>query len=89
MGTPLAAAAIFIPATLVAHRSATQAGAEAFEKGCGGGCHASEREVSRRIPKRPEAERRAWIEAFMALHPCKCDDLKPAIVDYLLERSRP
>ena len=37
----------------------------------------------------PKPSARAWIEAFMALHPCKCDDLKPAIVDYLLERSRP
>jgi hypothetical protein len=69
--------------------SNAQTPAEAFSTGCGGGCHSSERAVLRSIAKVPEPERRAWIEKFMTLHPCKRDDLKPLIVDYLLERSRP
>ena len=35
-----------------------------------------------------DAERRAWIESFLARHPCHCDDMKPAILDHLTERSR-
>jgi hypothetical protein len=64
-----------------------QTPAEAYKKGCGG-CHQSEGRVLRPIPKASEPERRAWIEKFMTQHPCERDDLKPLIVDYLLERSR-
>jgi hypothetical protein len=45
--------------------------------------------ILRRIPKASQADRRAWIERFMTQHPCERDELKPLIVDYLLERSRP
>ena len=65
-----------------------QTPAEAFRRGCAA-CHTSERPILRRIPKAPEFDRRAWIERFMTQHPCERDDLKPQIVDYLLERSRP
>ena len=65
--------------------SNAQTPAEAYSKGCGG-CHSSEK-VLRRIPKASDAERRAWIEKFMTQHPCERDDLKPLIVDYLLEKS--
>ena len=65
--------------------STAQTLAEAYSKGCGG-CHSSER-VLRRIPKTSEPERRAWIETFMSQHPCERDDLKPLIVNYLLEKS--
>jgi hypothetical protein len=40
------------------------------------------------LRKEPETGRRAWLETFMSTHPCACDELKPVIVDYLLERSR-
>jgi hypothetical protein len=60
--------------------------AEAYAKGCGG-CHTSERAALRKITRVPIAERRAWIEAFMAQHPCERDSLKPLIVEYLLERT--
>jgi hypothetical protein len=63
-------------------------GAEAYERGCGGGCHRSEARVIRAIPRGSDEERRAWIAAFMDRHPCHCDDAKPAILDYLVERSR-
>jgi len=65
-----------------------QTPAEAFRRGCAG-CHTSERPILRRIPKAAEAQRSAWIERFMTQHPCERDDLKPLIVHYLLERSRP
>lgn len=58
---------------------------EAYRKGCAG-CHSTERDL-RKIPRTPASERRAWIEAFMARHPCERDDLKPLIVQYLLSRS--
>ena len=60
--------------------------AEAYAKGCGG-CHTSERTALRKITRVPIAERRAWIEAFMAQHPCERDSLKPLIVEYLLQRT--
>jgi hypothetical protein len=60
--------------------------AQAYAEGCGG-CHTSERAVLRKIPRVPTAERRAWIEAFMANHPCERDSLKPLIVEYLLEKT--
>ena len=66
--------------------STAQTPAEAYSKGCAG-CHSSERTVLRRIPNVPEPERRAWIESFMTQHPCERDDLKPLIVNYLLEKS--
>jgi hypothetical protein len=65
-----------------------QTPAEAYQRGCAN-CHRSENTVLRHIPKRDEAARRAWIEAFMAQHPCERDDLKELIVTYLLDRSRP
>ncbi len=68
--------------------SAAQTPSEAYQKGCAN-CHRSESAVLRRIPGRDDAGRRAWIEAFMAQHPCERDDLKELIVEYLLERSRP
>jgi hypothetical protein len=61
--------------------------AEAYQRGCAE-CHRRESSVLRAIPSRPEAERRAWIERFMAQHPCACDEARPLIVDYLLERTR-
>ncbi len=61
--------------------------AEAYADGCGG-CHPRERTVLRAIPAGSEAERRAWIENFMRQHPCEHDDLKPKIIDYLLEKTR-
>jgi len=61
--------------------------AEAYASGCGG-CHSGERKVLRAIPRLAEAERRAWIEDFMSKHPCEHDSLKPAIVDYLLQKTR-
>ena len=63
-----------------------QTPAEAYVRGCGG-CHSSDRKVLRAISRVPAAERRAWIEAFMALHPCEHDKVKPLIVEYLLERT--
>jgi hypothetical protein len=61
--------------------------AESYKKGCGG-CHLSERTVLRKIPRKPYAERRLWIEAFIAQHPCECDPVKPKIIEYLLEKTR-
>jgi hypothetical protein len=61
--------------------------AEAYAKGCGGGCHQSERPVMRKFARFAQTERRAAIESFMAQHPCKCDELKPLIVEYLLQRT--
>ncbi|HRJ69415.1 MAG TPA: hypothetical protein PK812_07380 [Beijerinckiaceae bacterium] len=61
--------------------------AQAYARGCGS-CHRSERGVVRAIPKRPDAERRAWIETFMADHPCEFDAGKAKILDYLVEKSR-
>jgi mono/diheme cytochrome c family protein len=84
----LFAAAHATAALIEASGANAQVPAEAFRRGCAG-CHTSERPILRRIPKAPEAERRAWIEKFMTQHPCERDDLKPLIVDYLLERSRP
>jgi hypothetical protein len=62
-------------------------GAAAFKRGCGG-CHSSEASVVRRIPRGDDATRRAWLQKFMALHPCECDEVKPEILDYLVEQSR-
>jgi mono/diheme cytochrome c family protein len=70
-----------------AETAASATGADAFARGCGG-CHKSESAVLRRIPRGDDQGRRAWLQKFMALHPCECDDLKPAILDYLVERSR-
>jgi cytochrome c553 len=81
------AMAVLVFALVGAGTSAAQTPAEAYEKGCAA-CHRSESAVIRRIPRHDDAARRAWIEAFMAQHPCERDDLKPSIVEYLLERSR-
>jgi len=67
--------------------SIAQTPAAAYNAGCAS-CHSSERAVLRAIPRVPDTERRAWIEKFMTQHPCERDDLKPLILDYLLERSR-
>jgi hypothetical protein len=86
--TPLAVAAAVAALAAYSGPLIAQTPADAFAKGCGG-CHTSERTVLRRLPKSPEPERRAWIEKFMTQHPCERDDLKPLIVNYLLERSGP
>lgn len=83
-GVALAIAAVFAIAPPVAG----QTPAEAYKRGCAS-CHASEGRVLRAIPKGDDARRRAWLEAFMAQHPCERDDLKALIVQYLVERSRP
>jgi hypothetical protein len=62
-------------------------GADAFKRGCGG-CHSAESAVVRRIPRGDDPTRRAWLQKFMALHPCECDEVKPDILDYLVEQSR-
>jgi hypothetical protein len=67
--------------------AAAQTPADAYRRGCAG-CHDSENPILRRMRARPEPQRRAFIEAFMAQHPCERDDLKPLIVDHLLERAR-
>lgn len=64
-----------------------QTGAEAFILGCGGGCHSTDRKVIKSIPKGHEKMRQQWLINFMAQHPCNRDDLKPLILDYLLERT--
>lgn len=87
IGAALLAAPILVLLAFISDRLAAQTPAEAFKRGCGGGCHASDAAIVRRIRKEPEVERRAWIESFMTLHPCASDDLKPVIVEYLLERS--
>jgi cytochrome c553 len=66
--------------------SLAQTAAEAYARGCGG-CHESELTLLRRLRKVPEAERKAWLERFFAQHPCERDDLKPLILDYLLQRT--
>jgi hypothetical protein len=60
---------------------------ESYLRGCGG-CHTRESAVLRKIPRKSEPDRRAWIEQFMAAHPCECDPVKPKIVDYLISRTR-
>lgn len=84
----IACLALLAFAAPAAAQTATPTGAEAYERGCGGGCHRSEARVIRAIPRGSDAERRTWIAAFMDRHPCHCDDAKPAILDYLVERSR-
>jgi hypothetical protein len=67
--------------------SAAETAADAYKKGCAG-CHTSETTVLRRIPRGDDDGRRAWLITFMAQHPCERDDLKPLILDYLVDRSR-
>jgi hypothetical protein len=67
--------------------SAAETAAEAYKKGCAG-CHTSETTVLRRIPRGDDNGRRAWLQTFMTQHPCERDDLKPLILDYLVDRSR-
>ena len=67
--------------------SAAETAADAYKKGCAG-CHASENAVLRRIPPGDDESRRVWLQQFMAQHPCERDDLKPLILDYLVDRSR-
>jgi hypothetical protein len=88
MRATLVVAVIAVAALIAGPGAQAQTPAEAFRRGCAG-CHTSERPILRRIPKAAEAERRSWIEKFMTQHPCERDDLKPLIVDYLIERSRP
>lgn len=59
-------------------------GAEAPERGCGGGCHPFDAPV----PRLPEAERRTRIAALMERHPGHRAVAKPAVPDYLAERGR-
>lgn len=79
----LAAGALALGATT----ALAQAPAEAYAKGCAS-CHRSERSVLRAIPAGDEAQRKAWIEKFLARHPNDRHDLTPLIVDYLLQRTR-
>jgi hypothetical protein len=74
-------------ASATASPAAAQTPAEAYANGCGGGCHQSERPVLRKFARLPQPERRAAIESFMAQHPSKSDELKPLIVEYLLQRA--
>ncbi len=71
----------------VASPLAAQTPIEAYAKDCGG-CHTSERRVLRKIPSGNDAIRSDWIGKFMAQHPCERDDLKPLIVEYLLQKTR-
>lgn len=75
-------------AALAWHATGTsaQTAAEAYARGCGG-CHESELKLLTRLRKVPDAERRAWLEKFFTQHPCERDDLKPLILDYLLQRT--
>jgi len=84
----IAGLALLAFAAPAAAQAPALAGAEAYERGCGGGCPRSEARVIRAIPRGSDAERRAWIAAFMDRQPCHCDDAKPAILEYLVERSR-
>lgn len=68
--------------------SSAQTGSDAFQLGCGGGCHSSDRKVLKAMPKGNEAKRRQWITRFIEQHPLKRDDLKAAIVNYLVERTQ-
>lgn len=79
---------IVIAALALAAPAGAETGAQAYERGCGGGCHRSEARVLRAIPRLPDAERRAWIAAFMDRHPNNADDAREAIIAYLTERSR-
>lgn len=71
----------------VPHPSPDLTPAEAYAEGCGG-CHTRERDVLNAIPRKTEAERRTWIEHFMASHPCEHDVLKPKIIEYLIGKTR-
>jgi hypothetical protein len=59
---------------------------QAYLAGCAG-CHDSERAVLRKIPRLPDPQRSAWIDSFMASHPCEADRLKPLIRDYLMQKT--
>ncbi|MCA0400369.1 MAG: hypothetical protein LCH38_06075 [Proteobacteria bacterium] len=84
----LAAQLCMTPASAqVSHPSPDLTPAEAYAEGCGG-CHTRERDVLNAIPRKAEAERRAWIERFMLSHPCEHDVLKPKIVEYLIAKTR-
>ena len=78
--------ALMLLVSIIGGLARAETPAEAYAKGCGG-CHTSERIVLRKITPVPVTERRAFIESFMARHPCERDSLKPLIVDYLLERT--
>ncbi len=59
---------------------------EAFKAGCGG-CHSSDKNILREIPRGSDEARRAWILKFMASHPNEMDSVKPQIVEYLVAKS--
>ncbi len=59
---------------------------EAYNAGCAG-CHTNERQF-RKIATGDDAARRAWIVTFMSGHPCERDDLRPLIIDFLVEKTR-
>lgn len=84
----LATALLVAAFDLVAHSATAQTPNDAFVQGCGGGCHASDRPIVRKLKTIQADARRAWLEKFMSLHPCVHDDLKPEILDLLIERSR-
>ncbi len=83
--TPLFAS---LPFLAPAPASAQSDGATAFETGCSGGCHRCEARVLRVIPRGTDAVRQAWISAFIDRHPCLRDEAGPAILNYLVARSR-
>ncbi len=85
--TIIAVAMVLASATALPKVTAAETPAEAYAKGCGGGCHQSKRLVVRKFARVPQAERRAAIESFMSQHPCKRDELKPLILEYLLQQA--
>ncbi|MGL4323779.1 MAG: hypothetical protein ACRCTD_07025 [Beijerinckiaceae bacterium] len=78
--------AIMLVACIVARPVAAQTPAEAYAQGCGM-CHTSERQVIRKIPRLPVQARQDWLVNFMANHPCERQNLKPQIVEYLMQKT--
>ncbi|QWG16008.1 hypothetical protein KMZ68_13160 [Bradyrhizobium sediminis] len=79
----IVSAALIASAALPAHAVPPE---EAFKAGCGG-CHSSDKNILREIPKGPDEVRRAWILEFTAGHPNEMDSVKPQIVEYLVKKS--
>lgn len=72
---------------LFAPAAYAQTPTEAYNAGCAS-CHTNERHF-RKIATGDDAARRAWIVNFMEGHPCERDDLRPLIVEFLVEKTRP
>ncbi len=77
--------ALFAPVHMSAVSAQTPS--EAYNAGCAS-CHTNERHF-RKIARGDDAARRARIVNFMEGHPCERDDLRPLIVDFLVEKTRP